>query len=354
MKRKHSSEEIRRFILENIEKNPKSINSLVSKKYGISRQSVHRHLLNLVEEGIIKAEGNTRSRKYSLIPIIEKVFTISITNHSEEDFIWRHKIRPLFNSTSSNVVEICHYGFTEMMNNVIDHSGTLAATISFKRFSNKLELVVMDEGIGIFKKIYRELNLEDERHAVLELTKGKLTTDKEHHTGEGIFFTSRMFDEFSIVSGSLYFSYTQGKEENWLLQDEKKDFNGTFVTMLISTSSSRTTKEVFDKYTAQDDGYSFTRTHVPVNLVRYGDEQLVSRSQAKRLLARLEPFKEIFLDFEGVESIGQAFTDEIFRVFKNEHPEINIIWINENKEIYKMIRRVLGNSSSDEQLRLKL
>ena len=126
----------------------------------------------------------------------------------------------------------------------------------------------------IFKKISKELHLEDERHAVLELTKGKLTTDKEHHTGEGIFFTSRMFDQFSILSGSLYFSHTQGKEEDWLLQDEEKSFNGTGVIMSISTKSSRITKEIFDKYTAIGEDYSFTRTHVPVALARYGEENL--------------------------------------------------------------------------------
>ena len=57
--------------------------------------------------------------------------------------------------------------------------------------------------MGIFKKIQKALDLLDERHAILELAKGKLTTDPKHHTGEGIFFTSRMFDEFTILSGGV-------------------------------------------------------------------------------------------------------------------------------------------------------
>jgi 23S rRNA pseudoU1915 N3-methylase RlmH len=124
--------------------------------------------------------------------------------------------------------------------------------------------------------------------------------------------------------------------------------------MSISTKASRTVKEVFDKYTAKGDEYSFSRTHVPVNLARYGEEQLVSRSQAKRLLARLEPFKEIFLDFEGVNFIGQAFADEIFRVFKNEHPDIEIIWLHASKQVEKMIKRVTADSNSDNQLEFNL
>jgi hypothetical protein len=52
-----------------------------------------------------------------------------------------------------------------------------------------------------------------------------------------------------------------------------------------------------------------------VRLAKYGNDQLISRSQAKRLLARIELFKIVLFDFSGVETIGQAFADEIFRVF---------------------------------------
>ena len=77
-----------------------------------------------------------------------------------------------------------------------------------------------------------------------------------------------------------------------------------------------------------------------LHLAKIGDENLISRSQAKRLLTRLEPFKEVFLDFEGVDIIGQAFADEIFRVFQNAHPEIEIIQVKANKNIQNIIKRV--------------
>lgn len=98
------------------------------------------------------------------------------------------------------------------------------------------------------------------------------------------------------------------------------------------------TDVVFDRY-ATIDHPGFYRTHVPVFLVRYGDENLVSRSQAKRVLARVERFMEVVLDFRGVSQIGQAFADEIFRVFRLEHPEVNLMAINTNAEIDWMIRR---------------
>lgn len=344
MKRNHSSVEVHDFIVENIEEHPKSISRVVSEKFGLSRQSVNRHLHKLVKDGVLAPEGHTRSKRYELKPIVEKDFFYRVTPELDEDVTWRHDLKPLFDGIKANIVDICHYGFTEMLNNVVDHSESKTTIVGFEFLPNRVELQVTDFGIGIFNKITRELGLEDNRHAVLELTKGKLTTDREHHTGEGIFFTSRMFDRFSILSGSLYFSHIQGEEEDWLLEDRDGVSDGTRVTMKIATNSNRTTKDVFDEYTAWGDDYSFTRTHVPVDLVRYGKENLVSRSQAKRLLARLEPFREVFLNFEGIEFIGQAFADEIFRVFKNNHPDINIVWIRTNEDVEKMIKRVIRNS----------
>ena len=95
---------------------------------------------------------------------------------------------------------------------------------------------------------------------------------------------------------------------------------------------------MFDSYS--DDDFGFSKTQVPVFLAAYGGENLVSRSQAKRLLARLEKFKEIKLDFNDVPSIGQAFADEIFRVFANQNPSVHLIPINANEQVQKMITHV--------------
>lgn len=347
MKRNHSSAEVTDFIIQNVEEYPKSISRIVSGKFGISRQSVSRYLHRLMKDGVLKSEGRTRNKRYNLKTIVEDLFVVNIGPELEEDMVWRNKVKPLFKGIKTNVVDICHYGFTEMLNNVIEHSESEITIIVFKQVANKITLTVQDEGIGIFNKIARDLRLEDTRHAVLELSKGKLTTDQEHHTGEGIFFTSRMFDRFSILSGTLFFTHHQGEEENWLLEDRARETRGTSVTMSIGTKSDRTTVEVFDKYAGEGDAYDFTRTHVPVALARYGEENLVSRSQAKRLLARLEPFREVFLDFEGVDFISQAFADEIFRVYKHNNPNINIIWVNANSNVEKMIRSVVRSSDEN-------
>jgi len=74
-------------------------------------------------------------------------------------------------------------------------------------------------------------------------------------------------------------------------------------------------------------------------------ETLFARSQAKRLLAGVDSFREVLLDFKDVKNIGPAFSDEIFRVFANAHPGVKLSWINANPSVEKMIKRALANSA---------
>ena len=121
---------------------------------------------------------------------------------------------------------------------------------------------------------------------MLELAKGKFTTDPAHHTGEGIFFSSRMFDAFTIVSGEVAFSHEGAQVEDWSVPLDPS-VAGTTVTLSLGNHTTRTAKKVFDQFTTADDDYGFTKTVVPVVLAQYGDVDLVSRSQARRLLVRV-------------------------------------------------------------------
>ena len=48
----------------------------------------------------------------------------------------------------------------------------------------------------------------------------------------------------------------------------------------------------------------------------------------------------VVLDFAEIESIGQGFADEIFRVYCREHPEVDISFIHVNSSIRRMIDHV--------------
>lgn len=329
-------ESIRRFILDHVEKHPNDVTRLTAKHFGISRQAVNKHLQRLIGEHALAESGKTRSRSYKLFPLMQWERTYGIAPAITESGVWATDIRPLLGDLPENVLGIWQYGFTEMFNNAIDHSGCTLIGVQISRTATNTESLLYDNGVGIFKKIQAALGLLDERHAVLELAKGKFTTDPKNHTGEGIFFSSRMFDRFTVSSGRVYFSHHFGADEDWILDGEEQP--GTYVKMKLSNHTARTTTRIFDQFTSGDE-YGFDKTIVPVELAQYGDDKLISRSQAKRLLARIELFKTVVLDFAGVEMVGQAFADEIFRVFANEHPEIDLISMRANSAVKRMIER---------------
>jgi hypothetical protein len=331
-------EEIRQFILDKVEEHPEGIAKVAGEAFSISRQAVNRHIQHLVAENLLSIEGATRSRRYRLNPLLKWGQTYALDGSLEEDRVWRNDIAPRLGPLPKNVLDIWHYGFTEILNNAIDHSSGSFVDIILTKTATASEICINDDGEGIFKKIQNALELHDERHAVLELAKGKLTTDPANHSGEGIFFTSRAFNEFHILSGTVFFLHKFNEEEDWI--SESREFvSGTSVLLRLKNNATQTLKEVFDKFTSNDEDYGFTKTTVPVRLAQYGEESLVSRSQAKRLLARIEKFKTVLFDFTGVSAIGQAFADEIFRVFAGQHPDIELTPIHANPDVQKMITR---------------
>lgn len=332
---------IRRYIAERIESDSQEVVKETAREFGISRQAVNKHLRRLVTDGHVTMQGTTRNRRYSLTILDRQTIVVKLANQTDENQVWRQQVVPFFSNLPSNAMEIWAYGVQEMLNNAIDHSAGTNVAIDIKRTTTSTEMSILDDGYGIFKKIKESLDLEDERHAVFELSKGKLTTDPDNHTGEGIFFTSRMFDRFSIDSGSVYFSHVSPEEECWVFENDEH-FAGTWIRMKLSNRTRRTPKEVFDAF-AEDGDYGFTRTVVPVDLARYGNDALISRSQARRVLVRLDRFSTVLLNFKNVDQVGQGFADEVFRVFARTHAGTTLIPINANPQVMSMIRRATSH-----------
>lgn len=334
---KKRGEAIRSYILDNVAEHQFDIVARTAKRFDITRQGVSHHIKRLVDQDDIIVEG-TRSRpRYRLVLQAGYEYKIDLDGGVEEHIVWSEAVASHVAQLPANVQGIWEYGVTEMINNAVDHSEGTTLSILVEEYKPRIDIWVMDNGIGIFKKIADAMQLEDERHAVLELAKGKFTTDPENHTGEGIFFSSRMFDHFSILSSGVFFAHNYEEPIDWIA-DHKPARSGTSVWMGLRRNCRRTVKSVFDQYAGPED-YAFTKTVVPVTLAEYGDETLVSRSQAKRLLTRIDRFSEVLFDFKNVKVIGQAFADEIFRVFASKHPDIELTVMHSNKNIRQMISR---------------
>jgi anti-sigma regulatory factor (Ser/Thr protein kinase) len=332
------NDQVRDFLIDQVDAHSRDIVALAAERFGITRQAVHRHLAKLVKGGLVEATGTTRNKQYALTET-RFAFELPLNGTSDEDKVWRVFMEPRLNDLPENVLKICYYGFTEIFNNAIDHSEGTRVEFGANRTAKNIRLFIRDDGVGIFENIKQRLGLEDRPHSILELSKGRLTTDPTRHSGQGIFFTSRMFDKFSIYSGGLHF-YHRREASDWFLDSDFGEKPGTSVYMTIALKSTLTPKQVFDQFTdPESDDYDFSKTHVFLRLARYGKEDLVSRSQAKRVLAGFERFKEVILDFAGVDSIGQAFADEIFRIFARQHPGIELMAINASEDVTRMIRR---------------
>ncbi|MBM3363869.1 MAG: DUF4325 domain-containing protein [Betaproteobacteria bacterium] len=329
---------IRSRALALIEADGHRVGARLAQASGVSRQVANGYLQAMVRDGLVSAEGTTRARVYAL-RALEQASRRYPREGLQEDVVWRELVAPVVAACPDNVRNIWHYAATEMINNAIDHSGSEEVTVEVSRNALRTELRVIDEGEGIFLKIQRALGLLDARESILELAKGKLTTAPTHHSGEGIFFTSRAMDVFEIESHQLRFSHRPRAAD--AIFEQPQDTPGTRIHMRLANDSARLMREIFDAYTDSEE-HTFDRTVVPLRLAQYEGEQLVSRSQAKRVANRFERFKRVELDFSGIHDIGQAFADELFRVFANAHPGIVITPMHTEPAVASMIRRAVA------------
>lgn len=327
--------EIRDFILHMCRNKAKNVAAETARHFEISKQAAGRHLLSLETSGMIESSGRGNGKITWLSTLISKHWIFPLAG-LREDIVWRENLAGLIADLPRNAQDMWHYGVTEMVNNAIDHSEGRELTIGYERTALDIEVTIKDDGEGIFHRIQRLANLYDPREAILELAKGKFTTDPANHSGEGIFFSSRAFDSFVISSRNLLFSH-KAEEDDWLIDDDR-DYPGTMVLMKLDNDSTRTLESVYAQFSPPDE-FTFSKTIVPVRLARHEGEKLVSRSQAKRLVSRFEKFKTVVLDFTGVEQIGQGFADEIFRVFAASHTEVELIPIHASVEVQQMIVR---------------
>jgi anti-sigma regulatory factor (Ser/Thr protein kinase) len=327
-------------VTEDVVAHPNDLTRHYMGNLNISRVGANNYIKQLEEKGWIARSGPSTRPVFSpgYQRNVSKFYDIE---NLEEDMAWAKDFRPYF-SLAPNILNIVNHGFTEMLNNAIDHSGGGEVFIWARQTETRFTLAISDNGIGIFAKIAAALKLPDMRQALFELSKGKFTTDPSKHSGEGVFFTSRMFDWFEINANNLEFYHNKKLVED-IFHEAKGIFpDGTVVFMSIALDSKRTAADVYAEYTNAPDDFDFSKTVVPMKLAQYGEEQLVSRSQAKRLIARFDRFKKVVLNFDGVQEIGQAFADEIFRVYANEHPDVELIPEEMTKQVQSMWLRAVA------------
>lgn len=300
---------------------------------GVSRQAVLHHLHMLIAGGEVLKTGSKRGpgTRYRLNAIVSDVVEL---DGLEEHEVWERIVGSL-GPMPDPAKDLHRYAFTEMLNNAIDHSEGVHARIRVRRLEGAIEVTIADDGVGAFRKIADERNLVDLDQAVAELTKGKVTTDPERHTGEGIFFTSKAVDSFELESNGLAWSTINTRDGfDWAVGPSSVD-KGTTVTWHVSDETDRDLAVVFNRYTVDQ---AFSRTSTQIRLFAAG-RKLISRSEARRVATGLHEFGEVVLDFAGVEQVGQGFADQLFRVWASSHPEVVLTPINMTESVAAMVAR---------------
>ncbi len=251
-----------------------------------------------------------------------------------EDEVWRRIKQDLGIAADTNAGRIMVYAFTEMLNNAIDHSQSETAVISIWVAADQWCFEIKDTGLGALSKLARGLGLASELEAVQELSKGKRTTDPQRHSGEGIFFTSKLVDLFRLTSSGVRWTVDNIRHDQAL--GTVPAMPGTCVQGQIDPNTPRVIAEVFGQFT---EDYEFVRTRPAIKLFEIGTA-FVSRSEARRLLDGLDAdFEFVEADFAGVTDVGQGFVDELLRVWPATHPGKTVIPVNMNAAVEFMVKR---------------
>ena len=313
---------------------------------GSSRQAAHAQLRSMVDAGDLIVEGSGRGVRYRSVHPRQR-FRYRLEGLGE-DLVW--------NDVSAEVLELSdlpdpadralHNAVVELVNNAISHSHGRYVEVSFRKAHDRLVLEVSDDGKGIFDHLAQENGLTDGMEALRQLTKGKLTTMPAEHTGEGIFLLSRIADFFEIESGGLL----------WMVDNEIDDVGiasvhvspGTRVRFEIDVSTTTSLESVMAE---SSEGFELARRRVVVKLFETGN-RFLSRSEAKKLLEGLNRFRNVVVDFKGVEAVGQGFVDEMFRVWTSRHPDTRLHPINMGPPIAFIVehgRRASESSGTEPQ-----
>lgn len=312
------------------------------------RTYVSKNLAKLIEEGKVRAEKRGREVKYFVCDVMvgleENLNLVGL----HEDEIWA-KIRKgtrFLDDLSEQAENILYFAFTEMLNNAIDHSRSGIGYVKIWLEDGKLKFIVRDRGVGVFRNVMTKKGLADEVTAAQELVKGKLTTAARRHSGEGIFWTSKIADKFALKSYNLELM-VDNMLEDYTMRVLDETLIGTEVYFEVARDTEKSIRKLFREYTFDKEHLTLDTTSIPVNLFAEGDIW-ISRSQAKKVLAGLARYKKIIFNFAGVEVIGQAFADEIFRVFNIEHPEIELEAINMSDSVKLMVEHARNDRTGRE------
>src|SRR3989338_2009573 len=275
----------------------------LAKQFKVSRQYISLLISELVVENKLIKLGSTRRAFYVLPEYAQahqEIFPLRYVKTFKNEGLEEHKVLnqieetfPILKNFSENIRSIFIYAFSEILNNAIEHSKSVRVGVEVSVPNKTLSFIIQDSGIGVF---------------LLDIL------------------------EYQLIE--------KNKTPDVFIKTVKKIKKGTRAMFKISVASERHLSEIFKKYTnlVGENDYGFDKTEIRVKLYTISGVH-ISRSQARRVLSGLEKFKIIVFDFDRVPTVGQAFADEVFRVFHHKYPNIKLETENMAEGVKFMVER---------------
>jgi len=309
-------------------------NRTVARALGVSPATAHRILRALVVAGTLAARGKGPAAVYAF-RTIDRRFRLK---GLEEDRAWQAvaeqiaRVRPLATAEAQSL----QYAAVEMINNAVEHSAGTCVRVAVEfGAAGSTVATVADDGVGVFRRVCEDFGFASPHDAIVQLEKGKLTSDPARHSGEGLFFSSKAVARFRLESQSVAWVVDNLVGDSGIAQSAVR--RGTRVVLEVVRGHTPRLEDVFRAYT-DPETLRFTKTRATIKLGAHG-RTLVSRSEARRLLEGIGKFTHVTLDFSGVDMVGQGFCDEVFRIFARTHPEVVLEPLGMNDAIAFMVQR---------------
>jgi anti-sigma regulatory factor (Ser/Thr protein kinase) len=316
-------------------------NSDVASALGVSPATAHRLLQALVLGGALQRHGKGRATRYRLRALQRRFRLKDLDEHRVWDEVAAEiaRIRPL----QPDVARSLAYAASEILNNAVDHSRGRAVevAVSFDKRGSTVT-TIKDDGIGVFRRVCEDFGYATPQDAIVQLEKGKLTSDPDRHSGEGLFFSSKAVTRFRLESQGVAWVVDNQVQDSGIAPSDVG--RGTRVRLETVPGHVPRLEDLFATYT-DPATLQFARTRATIKLAALGTV-LVSRSEAKRLVVRLTDFRHVTLDFAGIEVVGQGFCDEVFRVFARAHPEVALEPVGMNDTVAFMVARARAAAAS--------
>lgn len=319
----NSSDQIKNFILQNLSEHQKDIVKTAVKKFGLTRPGILKHMRALIGDGRIEVAGTTKDRTYKLIPLVDYVQTFERSDNIRIDSIIYNELIPLLKNINSNIIDICEFTFSALLNNLMEHSKFQFFNIKILLCNNDLQIHIFDNGIGIFDNIDQKLNLKNKKLSVFRLAEGAIKDSSQCASEGDINLLLYLFDKIIISANEIELSH-DNKNQLWSSRNIDKN-HGTKFELYLSMDTKIKISEVLKEKSL------YNKARVPVNIVSSINENLMSRKQAGYIVDNVPINNEIEFDFAGVNLISPAFADELVKETKNDILDIN--WINANEAV---------------------